>query len=213
MGIRDMPWSPVSRVHVLCSGWLDFLRRSRWGFEWRYLRGKTPWDTNITPPEVMEFIGQHAPGRALDLGCGTGTNAITLARRGWDVTGVDFSGKAIRKAADKAKAAGLEIRFIQADVTDLSMLRDPYDYVLDIGCLSGMAPEARGKYASQLVRLLKPGGWYMLYAWLPRQWRGSTWGISPEEVEALLGPALVKVREVIGEERGFASAWYWFRKF
>lgn len=196
----------------MCSTCLDFLRRSRWGFEWRYLRGRTPWDTNITPPEVMEFLSEHTPGRALDLGCGTGTNAITLAKRGWDVTGVDFSGKAIRKAKDKAKAAGLEIRLIQADVTDLSMLRDPYDYVLDIGCLSGIPQKAREKYASEVIRLLKSGGWYMLYAWLPRKWRGGTWGISPEEVEALLGPALAKVREVIGEERGFPSAWYWFKR-
>ncbi|MEW6615857.1 MAG: methyltransferase domain-containing protein [Thermodesulfobacteriota bacterium] len=60
-------------------------------FMWRYFRGQTPWDTNITPPEVMEFIQKTSPGRALDLGCGTGTNGITLARHGWKVTGVDFA--------------------------------------------------------------------------------------------------------------------------
>ncbi len=196
----------------MLSGWLEFMRRSRWGFEWRYLRGRTPWDTNITPPEVMEFISQNPAGRALDLGCGTGTNAISLARVGWEVTGVDFSSKAIRKAREKARLAGLQVKFIQADVTDLWMLQEPYDYVLDIGCLFVLSEHSRARYARELARLTKSGAWYMLYAWLPRQWRGGTWGISPQEVEALLGPFLKEVRKVLGEERGFPTAWYWFQR-
>ena len=94
----------------------------RWKFEWRYWRGNTPWDTNITPPEVMEFIAASPPGKALDLGCGTGTNAITLARHGWQATGVDFAPKAIRAARRKAKQAGFEIDFHCADASDLAML-------------------------------------------------------------------------------------------
>ncbi|MCK7512216.1 MAG: methyltransferase domain-containing protein [Desulfobacterales bacterium] len=85
---------------------------SRWRFEWRYWRGNTPWDTNITPPEVMEFIAETPPGRALDLGCGTGTNAIALARHGWQATGVDFAPKAVHKArAARLKPAGFKNRF------------------------------------------------------------------------------------------------------
>jgi len=53
---------------------------NRWKFEWRYWRGNTPWDTQVTPPEVMELIANTSLGKALDLGCGTGTNAITLSR-------------------------------------------------------------------------------------------------------------------------------------
>ncbi|MEJ5376627.1 MAG: methyltransferase domain-containing protein [bacterium] len=193
-------------------GLLDLLRRSRWGFEWRYLRGQTPWDTNITPPEVMEFVAQHPPGKALDLGCGTGTNAITLAKNGWKVTAVDISAKAIARARDKARAAGLEIQFLRADVTDLSMLRDSYDYALDIGCLLGLGKKARARYARELARLVRTGGWYMLYAWLPRKWRGSTWGMSQEEVDCLFDPHFSKMRQVMGQERGFPSAWYWFQR-
>jgi 2-polyprenyl-3-methyl-5-hydroxy-6-metoxy-1,4-benzoquinol methylase len=184
----------------------------RWKFQWRYWRGQTPWDTQITPPEVMEFIAHTEPGKALDLGCGTGTNAITLARHGWEVTGIDFASKAIRTARRKAAAAGLKIDFHIADVTDLHMLTDVYDYALDIGCLFTLEEKNRVKYADALARLLRPQGWYMLYAWLPRRWKGRPWGISAEEVESLLRAKFSKVRTVIGEEMGSPSAWYWFRR-
>ncbi len=191
---------------------MDSLARGRWGFEWRYWRRKTPWDTNITPPEVMAFVGEHPPGRALDLGCGTGTNAITLALHGWEVTAVDFAPRAIRAARRKARAAGVEIDFRVADVTDMRILSGPYDYALDIGCLLALKGEGRIKYASGLARLVGPAGWYMLYAWLPRHWRGASWGISPQEVESLMGSQFSKIRQVIGEERGHPSAWYWFQR-
>lgn len=72
----------------------------RWFFDLRYLRGRAPWDTGVTPPEVVDLIegARLPPGRALDLGCGTGTNTIYLARHGWEVVGVDFSAVAIRRA-------------------------------------------------------------------------------------------------------------------
>lgn len=185
---------------------------SRWIFQWRYWRGQTPWDTQITPPEVMEFIAQRAPGKALDLGCGTGTNALNLARHGWQVTGIDFAPIAIRRARRKAAAAGLEIDFHAADVSNLSMLSGPYDYALDIGCLFTLDEKNRVKYADELARLVRPRGEYMLYAWLPRQWQGRLWGISAEEVQSLLQASFRKVRMAIGEEKGHPSAWYWFQR-
>lgn len=193
-------------------GLLDSIRRSRFCFEWRYVTGKTPWDTNVTPPEVMEFIAQHPPGWALDLGCGTGTNAITLAKHGWKVTGVDFSAKAIKRARQKANAAGVKVEFIVGDVADLSLLNGPYDYALDIGCLLSLSSKAREGYAKGLKRLVKPGGWYMLYAWLPRKGKEGTWGTSKQEVEGLIGHSFEKIRVVVGQERGLPSAWYWFRR-
>jgi SAM-dependent methyltransferase len=150
----------------------------RWKFLWRYLRGNTPWDTNITPPEVEEFLSQAAPGRALDLGCGTGTNAIALARRGWQVTGIDFIPTAIRKARRKVAGSGLAVEFLTADVTQLDSLPGLYDYVLDIGCFFAIKAEGRINYISQLERLLRPGGLYMLYAWLPLVWKGRRVGLS-----------------------------------
>ncbi len=184
----------------------------RWKFEWRYWRGSTPWDTNVTPPEVVEFLARTHPGRALDLGCGTGTNAIALVRHGWQATGVDFAPKAIRTARRKAAAAGLAIDFHCADVSDLQILDGPYDYALDIGCLFTLHINQRPGYARELARLLRPQGDYMLYAWLPRTWKGGLRGISAEAVESLLQDAFVRTRLVIGDEKGFPSAWYWYRR-
>ena len=66
-------------------------------WEWMYLFKKTPWDTGITPPEIVAMLesGKVPIGHALDLGCGTGTNAITLAQRGFEVTAIDVSRRAI----------------------------------------------------------------------------------------------------------------------
>jgi hypothetical protein len=92
------------------------------------------------------------------------------------------------------------------------MLTDGYHYALDIGCLFTLEEKDRVKYADALARLLRPRGWYMLYAWLPRRWKGRLWGISVEEVDSLLQAEFSKVRTVIGEEMGHPSMWYWFRR-
>jgi 2-polyprenyl-3-methyl-5-hydroxy-6-metoxy-1,4-benzoquinol methylase len=192
--------------------WIRSFLPNRWKFLWRYWRRQTPWDTQVTPPEVMEFIARTPPGKALDLGCGTGTNAITLARHGWRVTGVDFIPKAILAARAKAARSGFAIDFLVESVTDLSGLSGPVDYILDIGCLHALKEEDRTRYAANVSRLLGPQAWYMLYAWLPRRWEGGVAGISMEEVESLLGAALSKVRTTIGEENGNPSVWYWFQR-
>jgi 2-polyprenyl-3-methyl-5-hydroxy-6-metoxy-1,4-benzoquinol methylase len=189
-----------------------FLDRSRLRFQWRYWRGHTPWDTNITPPEVLEFIERTPPGNALDLGCGTGTNAITLARHGWRVTGIDFVPSAIRSARTKAAACKLEIDFYQASVTDSRFFAGTYDYVLDIGCLFTLNAEDRLKYAQNIDRCLRPKAWFMLYAWLPRRWKKRMMGIGVQEVRHLFTPFLNESRIVVGEEKGHPSAWYWFQR-
>ena len=189
-----------------------FLNPYWWQFQWRYWRGQTPWDTQMTPPEVMAFLETTPPGKALDLGCGTGTNAITMARSGWQVTGVDFIPSAIRRARRKAAAAGLTIDFIQASVTELDRLGDPFDFILDIGCLFGLNQPDRQQYAAHLVRLTKPGTWYMLYAWLPRIYKGKPRGITERTIDHLLGTSFTKIRVRVGEENNAPSAWYWYQR-
>ena len=183
-----------------------------WRFEWRYWRNRTPWDTRITPPEVEAFLRAAPPGRALDLGCGTGTNAISIAKRGWRVTGIDFSPKAILTARRKAAKRALSIDFRIGSVADLNGLSGRYDFALDIGCLFSLALGSRNNYAAGLKRLLRPGAGYMLYAWLPQVRNGKSWGISQEDVMALFGADFYRDKIAYGRDGPGPSAWYWFTR-
>jgi SAM-dependent methyltransferase len=67
---------------------------------------------------LARFAGDLPPGRALDLACGAGRNAVWLAEHGWDVTGVDYSSVALAKARDLATARGAEVSWVEADLLD-----------------------------------------------------------------------------------------------
>jgi SAM-dependent methyltransferase len=191
------------------------LRLISWLFELQYLLGQTPWDTNVTPPEVVELVerGDLPPGRALDLGCGTGTNTIYLARKGWEAVGVDFSALAIRWARRKARRARVHCRFYRADVTDLSFLQGPFDLALDIGCLHSVPPEGWERYAAGLARLVRPGGLCMLYAFTHRPGQPTPRGVTPGEVRRLFASAFAVERQEGGDDpTGSRSAWYWLRR-
>src|SRR4051794_16718123 len=92
--------------------------RALYDFGYRHFR--MPWE--IGPRRELVALlreGRLRPGRAVDLGCGTGANSIYLARHGFDVTGIDFAPAALRKASAAADAAGVRARFIEDDLTDL----------------------------------------------------------------------------------------------
>src|SRR6267378_7272369 len=102
-------------------------------FRAAYLFGFKPWDTGVPPPELVSVVegeDRFAPGIAIDLGCGTGTNSIYLAQHGWDATGIDFVPRAIKAARRKAAAAGVSPRFMVGDVTRLTDLGVGADYAL-----------------------------------------------------------------------------------
>lgn len=84
----------------------------------RYREGDTPWDSGLPSVELQRLLGSYGigPGLALELGCGTGTNAVWLAQRGFTVTALDLSPTALERARDKARQAGVEVRFLQADL-------------------------------------------------------------------------------------------------
>lgn len=178
-------------------------------FTFVYIFGKPRWDTGITPPEVMEVIEtQKLPtGRALDLGCGTGTNSIYLAQHGWQVVGIDYVAQAIAAAKSKAAAAGIKADFFQADVTHLDFLKPPFDYALDLGCFHSLSAGHRPAYVTGLNRLLRPGALFMCYAFKPEAPMG---GISIEDMQALFNDTFMTVK--IEHGTGTPSAWYTFAR-
>lgn len=186
-------------------------------FFWaRYLLGNAPWDTGITPPEITHLIEEERlpPGRALDLGCGTGTNAIYLARHGWQVTAIDYIPRPVGMARRKARQAGIagRIEFIVGDITRLTAmgLSAGFDLAVDIGCGHSLPREKQSIYAQSLGLLLKPGGTLMLYMFRPVP--GRSIGLEPEAVRELFEPIFSLTWSSLSEDAsaGAGSAWYRF---
>lgn len=102
------------------------------------------------------------PGRALDLGCGPGRNALYLASHGFSVDAVDLSPTALRWAEERARAAGAAVRFHHADAFAPGVLEGPYDLIYDSGCFHHLPPHRRVSYRALLERALAPGGHFAL---------------------------------------------------
>lgn len=150
-------------------------------FRTLYRLGFTPWDGHPLADSLTRLVNDAAPTTALDLGCGTGDNAIYLADRGWQVTGVDYVDKPLGKA--RTKAGDRAVRFLRADVTELRSagITGPFDLVIDSGCLHGMNDADRDGYVREVTAVTNSGGRLLIVAFVP----GSSYGvpgIAPEEV-------------------------------
>lgn len=127
-----------------------------------YVQGMLPWDTIEPDPVLVECIDSRSvvPGRALDIGCGTGTHARWLASRGFEVLGVDVAPRAIEIAREKVapEPFATRVRFAVGDF--LTKLPDggPFDFVFDRGCFHVFDAEDRTRFAAQVARVLSPGG-------------------------------------------------------
>ncbi len=118
-----------------------------------YRVGFTPWERageagqrQLASLLDREEAERRAPyGKALDLGCGRGTHAIALAKRGWGVTGVDVVPQAISAAQERAAAKAVDVNFLCADVTNVSpsVVGKEFGFFLDVGCFHGLRDEQR----------------------------------------------------------------------
>ncbi|MFB4312782.1 class I SAM-dependent methyltransferase [Actinomadura sp. 21ATH] len=154
-----------------------------------YGSGKPPWDSGVTPPELVALVegpGAAPPGRALELGCGTGTNATYLARHGWDVTAVDLIENAVRQARAKAAAAGVPVRLLHGDATRLDDLDapGPYDLFFDLSCFCGIPPHRRDAYAAGLTRRAAPGARLLMFGYGPEAFDDPISGVTAGELRA-----------------------------
>jgi cyclopropane fatty-acyl-phospholipid synthase-like methyltransferase len=187
---------------------MSWLRRLNF---WLLYLGLPPWDTQESPPELLEFITQHPPGRALDLGCGTGTNVITMAQHGWQVTGIDFVGRALNQARIKAQQIGVTAEFLIDDVTELRLTSGKFDLILDIGCFHSLSEGEKLDYLNNLERLTGPGSFYLLYGFISEAEKGGP-GIREPDLKAFEKNFLLFKREE-GTDRGQRpSVWLTYQR-
>ena len=167
----------------------------------RYAEPRLVWSAEPNRFLVEELAGLP-PGRALDLACGEGRNAIWLARRGWEVTGVDFSGVAIEKAGRMAAEAGVEAHFVRADLA--GYVPDPGSADL-VAVMYLQVPEPlRTTVLGRSAAALRPGGTLL---WVAHDLRNLDDGhggprnpdvlSTPEGVAAALGGLDVLKAEVV----------------
>ena len=135
---------------------------------------------------MVEGPNRLPAGKALDLGSGTGTNAIYLAKQGWDVTAVDFTPRPVKAARRKAAAAGVNPRLLVGDVTGLEQLDigTGYSLVFDLGCFHSIPESGRDGYARGVTAAAAPGATFLLFGFAPGQMRFGPTGTSRQELEA-----------------------------
>lgn len=125
----------------------------------RYAEKGLLWSATPNRFLVAETSGL-APGRALDLACGEGRNALWLAARGWQVLGVDFSSVAIAKARERAAAEGLDVDFVCEDLLAYEPEREASDLVLVL--YLQLPAEERSSVLARAAGALAPGGTFLL---------------------------------------------------
>jgi len=149
--------------------------------------GFLPWDGHGMPAKLVELVegpAALAPGRALDVGCGTGDTAIYLARHGWDVTAVDYVKRAIKRARAKAEAAGVKVNYIHGSAVRLSSygIGKGFALAVDSGCMHGQPDSDRAAYVGELNALMAGGGRLILAAYAEGNHSGPR-GINRPEIE------------------------------
>jgi cyclopropane fatty-acyl-phospholipid synthase-like methyltransferase len=150
-----------------------------------------------------------SPGRALDLGCGTGTNVVTLAKQGWEIHGVDFIPKVIRKARQKIEAEGVKADVRVDDVTQWNTVTGLFDLIYDIGCYHNLSLEGKRTYELNISQRLSPGSTFLLYGFLYNAEK--KFGISQDDL-VRLSFSLVLAERQDGQDKERPSAWFKFTK-
>src|SRR6266571_3451841 len=129
-----------------------------------YASGQLPWDTGQPDPLLTEFVtsGGVLPSRTLEIGAGTGTNAIWMAEHGFDVLGVDVSPLAVERAHAKTEGRALRCRFAASDFLAAPPPDGPFQFVFDRGCFHVFdEPDERQQFAAQVAAALAPGGLWL----------------------------------------------------
>ena len=182
-----------------------------------YAVGFTPWEQLAETPaasQIASLLDREererggASGSLLDLGCGSGIWAVEFARRGWEVTGVDFVPKALRRARERAREAGVDPRLVQGDVTKLEEagINSGFDLLVDFNCfhdeLTDEERAAEGRGATAVAAL---GATLLMLAMKPARRGPLPRGASAEDIQTAF-PGWELVDEIPADVEG-APGW------
>ena len=119
--------------------------------------GQAPWDID-RPQKTFLDVADRVSGSVLDVGCGTGENALYFASRGCSVTGIDFLNEPISRAKRKSAQRRLKVTFLVRDALSLADWPERFDNVIDSGLFHVFGDADRKRYVAGLATVLKPGG-------------------------------------------------------
>src|SRR4051812_39213663 len=141
----------------------------RIGFHpWEDAQDQRPFTQKLSELLDHEETGRERPyGTALDLGCGSGIWAFELARRGWEVTGVDLVDKALGRARERLEKQGAEVRLAKGDVTDLGSagVGSNFQLVLDTGTFHGLTSAQREAMGREVNSIAAHDATVLVLAW------------------------------------------------
>lgn len=156
-----------------------------------------PWDIGRAQPELVRLADAGAlAGRVIDIGCGTGENALMAASHGLEVVGVDIAPTAVRKAEAKARERGLRAEFLVWDVLELGTLAERigrFDSGIDSGVFHTFPDGERSRYVDSVAAAVRPGGQLILMCFSEQE---PDWG-GPRRVRQ------AEIREAFGPETGW----------
>jgi SAM-dependent methyltransferase len=145
--------------------------------------GTPPWDIGRPQPAL---VGVEVESPVLDVGCGTGENALYLAARGHEVVGIDYAARAIEKARAKAAERGVAVSFEVLDALELERLGRSFATAIDSGVFHVFDDAQRARYVESLGRAVRPGGRYIALVFSelePTDWGGPR-RVRRDELEA-----------------------------
>jgi SAM-dependent methyltransferase len=159
----------------------------RIGFHpWEDLAEHRPFADALVGLFEREEQGKEPPyGKALDLGCGSATWGVRLAARGWQVTGVDNVPTAVRRAEERIRDTGVDMRVVHGDVTSHldSAVGTGYDVVVDTGTFHGLTPAQRLAMGSEVSKVAAADATVILDCFAPRRRGPLPRGCTREDVE------------------------------
>jgi SAM-dependent methyltransferase len=185
----------VIRVRVLLR--VDPQEDAMSTYKFLYMVGFTPWERMIKSPAIREQISamfdreevgrEASDGKALVLGCGSGIWTVELAKRGWEVTGVDFVPKALHRAAQRAEGAGVDVRLVEADITKLGTrdVGSGFRFLVDFGCFHDeLTDEQRSAMGRAVTTVAASDANLLMIAWEPARRTFLPMGASREDIES-----------------------------